>query len=117
EAARAAAEARDFADAERLLARAQREGTAVDQAELLAELGRAETRAGNPDGIAHLGAAVQAIEDPMRSAEVSIELATALKFSLEVDQAAEVLLDAIHRLGVASSVLGRRLHAELLGTR
>ena len=117
EAARAAAQARDFAGAERLLSRAQREGVAVDRAGLLAELGSAEARTDNPDGIRHLQTAVDSIEDPARRAEVSIELATALKFSLKVDQAADVLLAAIRRLDLPSSELGRRLHAELLGTR
>jgi DNA-binding CsgD family transcriptional regulator len=117
EAARAAGRARDFTGAERLLLRAQREGSDGDQAELLAELGSAEARADNPDGLTHLEAAVHAIDDPVRSAEVSIQLATALKFSIKVDRAADVLLDAIHRLDLPSSELGRRLHAELLGTR
>src|SRR3989440_2890233 len=117
EAASVAGRARDFTGAERLLLRAQREGADGDRADLLVELGTAEARAGNPDGLAHLEAAVQAIEDPVRSAEVSIQLATALKFSIKVDRAADVLLDAIHRLDLPSSELGRRLHAELLGTR
>ncbi len=116
-AARAAAAARDFAGAESLLSRALREGANGDDAELLAELGTAEARTGNPDGIAHLRDAVDAIDDPVRRAELSIQLATALKLSLKVDQAAAVLLDAVHRLDRPSSELGRRLHAEALGTR
>ena len=117
EAARAAGRARDYTGAERLLSRAHLEGADGDRTELLAELGSAEARAGNPDGLMHLEAAVQAIEDPVRGAEVSIQLATALKFSIKVDRAADVLLEAIHRLDLPSSELGRRLYAELLGTR
>jgi DNA-binding CsgD family transcriptional regulator len=117
EAARAAVQARDFAGAARMLSRAVREGADGDRAELLAELGTAESRAGSPDGIAHLREAVARIDDPIRQAELSIQLATALKFSLRIDEAAEVLLDAVHRLDRPSSELGRRLHAEALGTR
>ena len=117
EAARAAVQARDFDGAARLLSRAVREAADDDRAELLAELGTAEARTGNPDGIAHLREAVAAIDDPVRRAELSIQLATALKFSLRIDEAADVLLDAVHRLDQPSSELGRRLHAEALGTR
>jgi DNA-binding CsgD family transcriptional regulator len=117
EAAKAASRARDFSGAEQLLLRAEREGAEVDSAELLAELGSAEARTANPDGIGHLEAAIDAIGDPVRRAEVSIQLATALRFSLKVDRAADVLLDAIQRLDQPSSELGRRLHAELLGVR
>ena len=117
EAGRAAVQARDFDGAARLLSRAVREGSEDDRAELLAELGAAEARAGRPDGIAHLQEAVAATDHPARRAELSIQLATALKFSLKIDEAADVLLDAVHRLDQPSSELGRRLHAEALGTR
>jgi DNA-binding CsgD family transcriptional regulator len=117
DAARAAVQARDFDGAARLLSRAAREAADDDNAELLAELGTAEARTGNPEGIAHLREAVAGIDDPVRRAEVSIQLATALKFSLKIDEAADVLLDAVHRLDRPSSQLGRRLHAEALGTR
>jgi DNA-binding CsgD family transcriptional regulator len=117
EAARAAARARDFAGAERLLSRALIERVDIEHAELLAELGSVEARAGNPDGIAHLRAAADATGDAVRGGQVSIELAAALRASMKVDQAADVLLDAIRRLDMPSSALGRQLQAELLATR
>jgi DNA-binding CsgD family transcriptional regulator len=118
EAARTAAQARDFAAAERLLARAMRESIdGSDSPELLAELGRAEARTGNPSGAKHLRAAADALDDPVRKARVLIQLATTLKFSLDVDQAARVLLEAIHNIQVPSEELQRQLYAELLGTR
>jgi DNA-binding CsgD family transcriptional regulator len=118
EAAAQATAARDFLDAERLLLRARQESAdGVDRADLLAELGSVQARAGKPAGIANLRAAIDEIENPLRRAEVSIKLSTALKFSLDIDQSAQVLLEAIRRADVPSRQIRRRLHAELLGTR
>jgi DNA-binding CsgD family transcriptional regulator len=108
----------DFRAAERLLARALRELVSDElRAELLAELGRAEARTGNPDAVGHLHRAVVTIADRGLSAGVSVELANVLKFSTRPTEAADVLLDALARLNSPSSELARRIHAELIGIR
>jgi DNA-binding CsgD family transcriptional regulator len=118
DAAREVTSAGDFAAAERLLERALREPVERERrAELVAELGSAQARTGNPDGARHLEQAAAMITDPERSAAASIELANVLKFSMRADEAAGVLLAAIERLRPAPEAIDRRLHAELLGVR
>lgn len=100
-------------DAERavaLLVRALAENPGPElRVELLAELGRAEGRAGHPQASDRLGEARRISEDPGRRAELALDQGQALYAEGRYLNAADVLASGASELGDADPKLGSEL--------
>lgn len=83
------------------------------RAELLRELGRAETLHGDPIGIEHLRAALDEAPPGRTHAEIARELAYALPFIGQLVEAVAVLESAIEQLGDENRELALQLKADL----
>jgi DNA-binding CsgD family transcriptional regulator/tetratricopeptide (TPR) repeat protein len=86
-----------------------------ERAAVLAELGRAEARAGASTAVEHLEQAIELAPDPHAGAAAALELAGLLKFAGDAVRAVDVLKQAQSRLGNDDSELFDRLEVELLG--
>ena len=84
-------------------------------ATVLAELGRAEARAGAPAAVEHLEQAIALASDPREAAAAALELAGLLKFAGDSVRAVDVLTQAQARLGDVDPELFDRLEVELIG--
>jgi DNA-binding CsgD family transcriptional regulator/Tfp pilus assembly protein PilF len=86
------------------------------RAALLAELGRAEARAGDGAAVAHLRAAVDATPDASVRLHLALDLGRALVIAGRPGEAARRIQDALARDGEAGTpALRLRLEAELAG--
>jgi DNA-binding CsgD family transcriptional regulator len=83
-------------------------------AEVLAELGSAETVARDPVGVTHLQAAHDALADPRRRGELAIELGRALMMAGRLDDAIARFESAIAELDDPTDSLSLRLEADLI---
>jgi DNA-binding CsgD family transcriptional regulator/tetratricopeptide (TPR) repeat protein len=86
---------------------------AADRAELLLELGSAETLLSGDAAIEHLQAARELIEDPVRRAETALLLGRQL-FLLRGEESDAVYSRALDELAGADAELGRLLEAGLI---
>ena len=86
---------------------------AVERAELLAELGSAETHVDGDAAIEHLRAALELIDDPIRRAEIALLLGRAL-FFLHDEESDVVYGRALDELGGADAELEYLLEAGLI---
>ena len=82
----------------------------------LCELGLAEQRVDVSAAAEHLGAAIEAIDDPVRRARIALELGRSLFRLNRGPDAAGVLEEAIERLGAADPELRMMLQAELINS-
>jgi DNA-binding CsgD family transcriptional regulator len=87
--------------------------SAADRAELLLELGSAETLLSGDAAIEHLQAAHELIEDPIRRAETALMLGRQL-FLLRGDESDAAFTQALEELGGADAELERLLEAGLI---
>ena len=95
-------------------ARSEPPGDEAELAELLAELGRAETLAYDPAGVETLRAARDAVTDPHRRGELAIELGRALMMSGRLGDGADMFEAAIAELDDDADELSLRLEADLI---
>jgi len=86
---------------------------AADRADLLLELGSAETRVDGEAAIGHLREAHALLEDPLRRAETALQLGRQL-FLLRSDESDAVFIAALDELAGADSELEHLLEAELI---
>jgi DNA-binding CsgD family transcriptional regulator len=94
------------------LRRALDDTTDAERAEVLAELGRAEWRAGEREAIDHLAAAIPASPDPLASALTRLDLSRALHDFNETSRACEVLELALRDLPDDPALAELRLDLE-----
>lgn len=101
--------------AARLLGRALAEppGTAT-RSEVLAELGEAQAKAGSPEALETLRAAVASVGDPSRRSQLCLQLGWALHGHGRHQEAIEVLQAGLADLGEGDQVLARELRASLV---
>jgi DNA-binding CsgD family transcriptional regulator len=85
-----------------------------EQAQVLAELGTAETLARDPAGVTHLEAAYEAITEVGRRGQLAIELGRALMMAGRLDDAVARFERAIDELDDPTDELSLRLEAELI---
>jgi len=101
--------------AARLLERALGEPPApARRPELHACLGEALLALGRPDASEHLGRALEELEDPERRAAIARALALALTYTLQIEQAADVLARLANQLEVERPELAEELEAQTL---
>jgi DNA-binding CsgD family transcriptional regulator len=85
----------------------------AEQADVLVELGSAETRVSGEAAVEHLQAARELIDDPIRSAEIALQLGRQL-YLLRGEESDAVLRGAMEELGGADPELERLLQAGLI---
>ena len=86
---------------------------AADRAELLFELGFAETPIDGPTAVEHLRAAHELFEDPIRRAQTALVLGRQL-FLLSGEEADATFIEALDELGGADAELERLLEVGLI---
>ena len=84
--------------------------------ELLAELGTVEALAQDGAAVEHLRAALVRLDDPLRRAQVALELGRLASFAGDLDEAHRGLACAIEELGDHDRELGLQLQAQLTMT-
>jgi DNA-binding CsgD family transcriptional regulator len=87
----------------------------VVRPEVLHELGSATVRVSFTEGVAQLELAFAETTDPVKRANVALELARSLRTTLEYQRALSVLDEAIAPLGDGADALRLELEAEALG--
>jgi DNA-binding CsgD family transcriptional regulator len=83
--------------------------------EVLLALGMAERRAGSPDAVGRLEAALQAAAEPTRRAQAALEYGRTLYYANRLEDAIAVLSEASDALGDDDPDLKERFDADIIG--